>query len=54
MKTLPIRFRVTGEERAVLLAAAKRRRISMSELIRIDAVAPLLDAARAQRARGGE
>lgn len=42
MKTTPIQFRVTAAERAALLDAARERRISLSELIRTDLLAPLV------------
>lgn len=40
MKAMPIQIRVTEHERAALAAVAADRRISMSELIRMDAIAP--------------
>jgi len=42
MKTTPIQFRVTPAERAALLDAARLRRVSISELIRTDLLAPLV------------
>ena len=42
MKTTPIQFRVTAAERAALQDAARERRVSLSELIRTDLLAPLV------------
>lgn len=42
MKTTPIQFRVTPAERSALTAAARERRITISELIRTDLLAGLV------------
>lgn len=47
MKTMPIQFRVTDEERSALERFARERRITISELIRTDLLTQLVSLHRA-------